>query len=204
MYENITKVCINPTTYISKTQAQYLYQASTSPVLSQNTPILSTPFSFNTPHSPLATSSASTAPNTSTPSLYLGSKFVYTIPGCRIKTATPCSFKSTLILLNRLFTPALLARYAYRPPEELSPMLPTRLDTTAIFGAEDLRMFGRRAWVSRSGPNVFTPTVFWRVGRVAVSSCMECVLFRSGHDAGDMDEEVDWCFLADGLGERSD
>jgi hypothetical protein len=39
-------------------------------------------------------------------------------------------------------------------------MLPTRLDTTAIFGDDDLRILGSRACVSKSGPNVFTEKVF--------------------------------------------
>lgn len=57
-------------------------------------------------------------------------------------------------------------------------MLPTRLDTTASFGDEDLRMLGSRACVSRIGPKVFTEKVFWSVERETV--------VRLSEEGGDM------------------
>ena len=49
-------------------------------------------------------------------------------------------------------------------------MLPTRLDTTAIFGEEDLRILGKSACVRRRGPKVFTAKVFCRADKSTVCS----------------------------------
>ena len=63
------------------------------------------------------------------------------------------------MLLPILFTAALEARYAYDPPDVLSPVEPTREDMMPMRGLDDLSILGRSACVKDNGPIVLTENV---------------------------------------------